>query len=94
MSRYTASPAAVHVWWQDDSDDGPEWVVSIVDDDGEEISCVGGYGDALGDAWERACSEADDRGVPALELRRDGTTADRYEPVLQDRLDDAAEVQS
>jgi hypothetical protein len=73
--------AAVHVWWQDDSDDGPEWVVSIVDSDGDEITCIGGYGGSLGDAWERACEEADARGVPALELDRvNGTTRDRYEP--------------
>lgn len=79
-STYNIRAAAVHVWWQDDSDDGPEWAVSIVDADDEEISCIGGYGAHLGDAWERACSEADDRGIPAIELRRDGSHADRYEP--------------
>lgn len=72
---------AVHVWWQDDSDDGPEWVVSTVDETDDEVSCIGGYGSDLAAAWKRACSEADDRVVQAVQLDRyTGEPSDRYDP--------------
>jgi hypothetical protein len=74
--------SVIHVWWQDDSDDGPEWVVSTVDANDDEITCIGGYGTELGAAWERACEEADKRGVPAVQMDRYDayTERDRYEP--------------
>ena len=54
--------------------------VSLCNSDGEEIRCIGGANSA-DDAWEMACDEAEDQGVPArLIPREDGVVTREWTP--------------
>lgn len=73
--------AAIHCWADYDQHGDPCWSVSTVDDEGDEITCVGGDAD-LAKAWALACEHADSEGVPAVEIQYSGEETDRYTPEI------------
>lgn len=64
----------IEVWCDDTSDaDNQVWCVSMCDGDGDEIRCLGTFGD-LADAIERGARAAREHGLPLLERGTDGET--------------------
>lgn len=83
-TRYSTPTAAVHVWYDmaAASDRGIDeyYSISEVDDDGDEIICVGGSRNRL-TAWELGCEHADDLNVECVEMADEsGRVTDRYTP--------------
>lgn len=68
------SPAAIHVWYDAMAaiDRGSQnyYSVSVVDENGDEISCDRGHRHLVR-AWEMGCEMADDMGLPCVEPTSD-----------------------
>jgi hypothetical protein len=77
MSRYTGDVDAIVVWRSYHCD--TLYSVSLCDDEGGEIVCVGGDDDE-DEAWRQACAEADVRGVPARQEYESGEVWRAYTP--------------
>jgi hypothetical protein len=88
MARKSATITAVHSWRDDAAarDRGVDdyYSVSLVDEDGGEIRCIGGD-ESLAAAWEIATEAADKHGVEAVEFASpsEGEVTDRYTPAAQ-----------
>lgn len=75
-----ASVAAVHVWLDSMAARGEYYSVSRVDEEGGEITCIGGSR-SLARAWKIGTDDADGLGVPCVEYARaTGEETDRYDP--------------
>lgn len=75
---------AIHVWYDapaaEDRGVNAYYSVSEVDEDGDEIRCIGGSVD-LAKAWAIGCERADELGVECLEMKDEsGRITDRHRP--------------
>lgn len=85
---YPKDVAEVHVWRDEyDATGNPSaeyYSVSTVDDEGNEIACLGGS-KSLSRAWEIGVELAEDLGVPCVEYAGpascQGPETDRWEPI-------------
>ncbi|MGP1681917.1 MAG: hypothetical protein ACTS8S_06285, partial [Giesbergeria sp.] len=97
MSRYSATISAVHSWRDPDAarlySTEDYYSVSLVDDEGNEITCIGGN-ESLAAAWEIATEAADEHCVEAVEFADTCDTekvTDRYTPEEDDEEEDDEE---
>lgn len=67
----------VDVWRQYHCD--TRYSISIADEEGDEITCVGGD-DSLEQAWSEACEIADDRRLTVRLIHESGETMREYSP--------------